>query len=85
VKSVEYNEFINMMFLARDYQISKREINILQVGNVSFCSFCLRRERVEKSNTKTVVVHVYIYSNVVHVIVYNSKQLRVQVYKLVHI
>ncbi|MET3659069.1 hypothetical protein [Sporosarcina psychrophila] len=35
-KSVEYNQVLDMMYLAKDGQISKRRINVLQVGEVSF-------------------------------------------------
>ena len=44
LKSVEYNESLEMMYLAADGQISKRRINILQVGEVSFRAYCFLRK-----------------------------------------
>ena len=44
LKSVEYNESLDMMYLAADGQISKRRINVLQVGEVSFRAYCLLRK-----------------------------------------
>ncbi|MEK5070221.1 transcriptional regulator [Sporosarcina sp. FSL K6-1508] len=44
LKSVEYNESLDMMYLAADGQISKRRINILQVGEVSFRAYCFLRK-----------------------------------------
>jgi len=44
LKSMEYNESLDMMYLAKDGQISKRRINVLQVGEVSFRAYCLLRK-----------------------------------------
>ena len=44
VRSVEYSEHLDMMYLAKDGQISKRRINVLQVGEVSFRAFCFLRK-----------------------------------------
>ena len=44
LKSVEYNESLDMMYMAADGQISKRRINVLQVGEVSFRAFCCLRK-----------------------------------------
>lgn len=44
VKSVEYNESLDMMYLAKDGQISKRRVNVLQVGELSFRAFCFLRK-----------------------------------------
>jgi len=39
-KSMEYSESLDMMYMAADGQISKRRINVLQVGEVSFRTYC---------------------------------------------
>jgi len=44
VKSVEYSEHLDMMYMAADGSISKRRINVLQVGEVSFRAFCFLRK-----------------------------------------
>lgn len=44
VKSVENNQVLDMMYLAKDGQISKRRINVLQVGEVSFRAYCFLRK-----------------------------------------
>ncbi|MET3657168.1 transcriptional regulator [Sporosarcina psychrophila] len=44
VKSVEYSELLDMMYMAADGSISKRRINVLQVGEVSFRAFCFLRK-----------------------------------------
>jgi len=44
VKSVEYNESLDMMYVAVDGSISKRRINVLQVGEVSFRAYCFLRK-----------------------------------------
>lgn len=44
VKSVEYNESLDMMYMAADGSISKRRINVLQVGEVSFRAYCFLRK-----------------------------------------
>ncbi|HJF34333.1 MAG TPA: transcriptional regulator [Sporosarcina psychrophila] len=44
LKAVEYNELLDMMYLAEDGKISKRRINILQVGEVSFRAYCFLRK-----------------------------------------
>lgn len=40
MKSMEYNESLDMMYMAKDGLISKRRINVLQVGEVSFRAYC---------------------------------------------
>lgn len=40
LKSMEYNESLDMMYMAKDGSISKRRINVLQVGEVSFRAYC---------------------------------------------
>ncbi len=44
IKSVEYNESLDMMYLAKDGSISKRRINVLQVGEISFRAYCFLRK-----------------------------------------
>lgn len=44
VKSVEYSEHLDMMYMAADGSISKRRINVLQVGEVSFRAYCFLRK-----------------------------------------
>ncbi len=43
-KSVEYNESLEMMYMAKDGSISKRRIKVLQVGEVSFRAYCFLRK-----------------------------------------
>ena len=44
IKSTEYNEPLDMMYMAADGSISKRRINVLQVGEVSFRAYCFLRK-----------------------------------------
>ena len=44
VRSVKYSEHLDMMYMAADGSISKRRINVLQVGEVSFRAFCFLRK-----------------------------------------
>ncbi|MBO0588180.1 MULTISPECIES: transcriptional regulator [unclassified Sporosarcina] len=44
MKSLEYNEFLDMMYMAADGTISQRRINVLQVGEVSFRAYCFLRK-----------------------------------------
>ena len=44
VRSVEYSEHLDMMYMAADGSISKRRINVLQVGEVSFRAYCFLRK-----------------------------------------
>jgi hypothetical protein len=44
VKSVEYNESLDMMYIAKDGSISKRRIKVLQVGEASFMAYCYLRK-----------------------------------------
>ena len=44
MKSIKYNESMDMMYMAKDGQISKRRINVLQVGEVSFRAYCFLRK-----------------------------------------
>lgn len=40
LKSVERNQVLDMIYMAKDDVISKRRIKVLQVGEVSFRAFC---------------------------------------------
>ncbi|KAA0944142.1 transcriptional regulator [Sporosarcina sp. ANT_H38] len=44
VKSAEYNQVLIMMYLAKDGSISKRRINVLQIGEASFRAYCFLRK-----------------------------------------
>lgn len=44
VKSMEFNESLDMMYLAEDGSISKRRIKVLQVGEVSFRAYYFLRK-----------------------------------------
>lgn len=43
-RSVDYGEVLEMMYLAADGTISKRQIKVLQVGEVSFRAYCYLRK-----------------------------------------
>ena len=43
-KSVKYGETMDMMYMAKDGSISKRRIDVLQVGEVSFRAYCYLRK-----------------------------------------
>lgn len=44
VKSVDYGELLDMVYVAKDGSISQRRIKVLQVGEVSFRAYCYKRE-----------------------------------------
>ena len=44
MKSMEYNESLDMMYVDGKGQISKRKIKVLQIGEVSFRAYCHMRE-----------------------------------------
>ncbi|WP_438310758.1 transcriptional regulator [Sporosarcina sp. FA9] len=44
IKSVEYNQPLDMMYMAKDGSISKRRIKVLQVGEGSFRAYCFLRK-----------------------------------------
>lgn len=39
-RAITYNESLDMMYLAKDGSITKRRINVLQVGETSFRAYC---------------------------------------------
>jgi len=41
---VEFSESLDMMYLAKDGTVSKRRIEVLQVGDVSFRAYCHLRK-----------------------------------------
>lgn len=44
VKSVDYGETLEMIYLSKNGEISKRRIKVLQVGEVSFRAYCFLRK-----------------------------------------
>ena len=44
IKSVEYGELLDMMYLSKEGEISKRRIQVIQVGDVSFRAYCHLRK-----------------------------------------
>jgi predicted DNA-binding transcriptional regulator YafY len=44
LKSMEYNELLDMMYLSKSGEVSKRRIEVLQVGEVSFRAYCHLRK-----------------------------------------
>jgi predicted DNA-binding transcriptional regulator YafY len=63
VKSVEYNESLDMIYLAKDGTISKRRINVLQVGEASFRAYCFLR----KSKRTFTIDNVLALVSIVHI------------------
>lgn len=43
-RAVNYGKTLEMMYLAKDGSITKRRINVLQVGDKSFRAFCHLRQ-----------------------------------------
>ena len=43
VKSIRYNESLDMMYIANDGAISKRRVKVLQVNQDSFQAYCFPR------------------------------------------
>lgn len=43
-RAVKYGETIDMMYLAKDGSITKRRINVLQMGDKSFRAYCHLRK-----------------------------------------
>ena len=44
VKSVDYGDVLEMMYLSKSGEVSKRRIEVLQVGEVSFRAYCHLRK-----------------------------------------
>ncbi|WP_438312190.1 transcriptional regulator [Sporosarcina sp. FA9] len=44
MKSVEYSQSLDMMYMAKDGSISKRRIKVIQVGDNSFRAYCFLRK-----------------------------------------
>ena len=63
VKSVEYNESLDMIYLAKDGTISKRRINVLQVGEAWFRAYCFLR----KSKRTFTIDNVLALVSIVHI------------------
>lgn len=43
-RAVRYGETLDMMYLAKDDSITKRRVNVLQVGDNSFRAYCYLRK-----------------------------------------
>ncbi|WP_342515310.1 transcriptional regulator [Sporosarcina sp. FSL K6-1522] len=43
IKSVEHNQVLDMMYLSKSGQVSKRRVRVLLVGDVSFRAYCYLR------------------------------------------
>ena len=43
-RAINYGEILDMMYLAKDGSITKRRINVLQVGDKSFRAYCHLRK-----------------------------------------
>jgi len=59
--SGEYNESLEMMYMAADGSISKRRVNVLQVGEVSFRAYCFLRKSKRTFTIENVLALVPIY------------------------
>ncbi len=44
MKSIERNDLLDMMYMAKDGSISKRRIQVIQVGEGSFRAYCFLRK-----------------------------------------
>ena len=44
IKSMERNQVLDMMYIAKDGAISKRRIKVIQVGEDSFRAYCYLRK-----------------------------------------
>lgn len=44
VKAMQRNQLVNMMYMAKDGQVSKRRIKIIKVVGDSFQAFCFTRQ-----------------------------------------
>lgn len=62
LKSMERNESLDMMYMAKSGEVSKRRIKVLQVGEVSFRAYCFMR----KSNRTFTIDNVLALVPVIH-------------------
>lgn len=44
VKAMQRNQLLNMMYLAKDGQVSKRRIKVIKIVGDSFQAFCFTRQ-----------------------------------------
>ena len=67
VKSMKYNEELEMIYIANDGQISKRRIKVLQVGEVSFRTYCFlcKSNRTFKIDNVLALVPIKVKGNTV--------------------
>ena len=61
IKSTEYSESLDMMYISKDGSISKRRINVLQVGEVSFRAYCFLRKSKRTFTIDNVLALVPVY------------------------
>jgi len=44
IKAMQRNQFLNMMYLAKDGTVSKRRIKIIKIVGNSFEAYCFKRQ-----------------------------------------
>ncbi|MCL1699626.1 transcriptional regulator [Lysinibacillus sp. Bpr_S20] len=44
IKAMQRNQFLNMMYMAKDGQVSKRRIKIIKIGSDSFQAYCFNKQ-----------------------------------------
>ena len=44
IKAMQRNQFVNMMYLARSGEVSKRQIKIIKIVGDSFQAYCFTRQ-----------------------------------------
>lgn len=67
LKSMDYNEKLDMMYIDQNRVVSKRKIIVLQVGDVSFRAYCHLRKskRTFKIDNVLALVPVMTKANVI--------------------
>ncbi|TQR27202.1 transcriptional regulator [Lysinibacillus sphaericus] len=44
IKAMQHNQFVNMMYLAKSGEVSKRRIKIIKIVGDSFQAYCFTRQ-----------------------------------------
>jgi len=44
IKAMQRNQFLNMMYMAKDGEVSKRRIKVIKIVGDSFQAFCFTRQ-----------------------------------------
>lgn len=44
IKAMQRNQFLNMMYMAKDGKVSKRRIKIIKIAGDSFQAYCFTRQ-----------------------------------------